>query len=360
MTSVEEAEALAGPWSELADQCGARATSYPWWCLPWWQTLGRGRLRLVVVEDGSRLVGLGPFYEQPAGPLILARFLGQGYGTVARILSVPEAEPQASLLIGRLQVAGRRYLHLTGYEAGPRWPELLAGPRRLVLSADTVCSVVKVEGSFETYWATRHKELRRTLRRAEQGLLEREVTWQLEVVTDEVRLEEVLGPICALYDRAEAARARVHLFRGSQGSFTRQMLAAAAVAGRLRLFLGWAAGSLVSFDVGLLGADSLAIWLGRIHPDWRDVAPGHLAMRSIVRHAFDTGVGEVDLMMGLDWYKRRWCNERYDTLEISAARSRSVFAAGQAVLALRPARSRLRAVSARRRRPGAPGGGERP
>ena len=55
------AEDLSGEWTELMDRAlDPEPFLTPEWYLSWWRAFGSGRMKLVVVRLGSRLVGLAP------------------------------------------------------------------------------------------------------------------------------------------------------------------------------------------------------------------------------------------------------------------------------------------------------------
>jgi CelD/BcsL family acetyltransferase involved in cellulose biosynthesis len=334
--SIEELDALTLRWIELADTCGARATSYPWWCLPWWRHLGRGRLHVVVVEDRRQLCGLLPLFNRHLARLTIIHLLGHAYGTVNRLLALPGTEEEVGRVAwGTLFDRGFGYARLDGFEASPdsgiHVLERSHTPHRV--RPHNVCPTIPLSGSYDDYWSARSKALRRTLRRADRLLAEKDLRYTFEVVTAPERLNDVLGAVTTLYEAAERLTPRRDLLGGRSGDFTRSLLAAAAGAGRLRLFLGWIGDELASFDIGLMGARSLALWAGRIQPEQRAFSPGHVALRAIIGHAYSEGVREVDLMLGDEHYKRQWSDDEYATVTVEAASSSALLLAGQAGLA---------------------------
>jgi CelD/BcsL family acetyltransferase involved in cellulose biosynthesis len=334
--SVEELEALTPVWVELADTCGARATSYPWWCLPWWRHVGRGRLHVVVVEEQRQLCGLLPLFNRHLARLSIIHLLGHAYGTVSRLLALPGTEEEVGRVAWRaLFDQGFGYARLDGFEASPEAGihvlERSQVPHRV--QPHDVCPTIPLSGSFDDYWSARDKALRRTLRRADRLLAEKDLRYTFEVVTASDRLDDVLGPVTNLYEAAQRLIPRRNLLGGQSGDFTRSLLAAAAVAGRLRLFLGWIGDELASFDIGLMGARSLALWAGRIEPEHRAFSPGHVALRAIIGHAYSEGVPELDLLLGDEHYKRQWSDNEYTTVTVEAASSPALLLAGRAGLA---------------------------
>ncbi|MDQ6797017.1 MAG: GNAT family N-acetyltransferase [Actinomycetota bacterium] len=212
------------------------------------------------------------------------------------------------------------------------------------------CPVTTLGSTLEQFLSQRPKGLRRTLRRSDERLATEGHHHDVEVVTGPERLKEVLPDVAAVYDAAERDRPRQHLLARPWGSFTREVLSESARLGRLRLFLGRIDGRPISFDVGFVSADRLELWLGRFDPRYRPISPGHLAMREAVHYAISTSLGEIDMGLGDDRYKRLWCNDDYRTLDVTAASSRRVLLTGRGVLSARRW-VRQQAIRATRPRP---------
>lgn len=51
---------VAPEWDELATRVGASPFLRPGWFEAWWQSFGRGRLRIVTVHRDGRLAGVAP------------------------------------------------------------------------------------------------------------------------------------------------------------------------------------------------------------------------------------------------------------------------------------------------------------
>lgn len=62
ITSLERARELAAEWSALMDAAlDAEPFLTPEWYLTWWEAFGSGRMKLLVARRRGRLVGVGPF-----------------------------------------------------------------------------------------------------------------------------------------------------------------------------------------------------------------------------------------------------------------------------------------------------------
>src|SRR5437763_580018 len=97
ITDVDGLHDLTAEWTALADRAGARAFGYPFWCLPWFRRLGRGRPLVVTGRVDDELVALAPFHQRGLGGGVV-RFLGHGLGAVSRVLLAPGHEAAAEAL----------------------------------------------------------------------------------------------------------------------------------------------------------------------------------------------------------------------------------------------------------------------
>ena len=332
LTSLDEAEKVAGAWANLADTTTARAFTHPSWCLPWWRELGRGQLLVVTVERGGDLVALAPLHVRRYPGLQVARFLGHGLGAVSEVLVAPGHEDAEEELWAGVRDGGRRQLDLVEYrDGGGGLSGVDAGGPIATVEPRDVCSVVPLAGTPEAWWSTAHKELRRIFRRAERQLAEAGVEHRTEIVTEPERVREVLPELIAVHDAAEAANPRQHLLAPPWVAFTTSLLHHAATAGRLRLLVGRADGQASSFMLLLAGGGAHAMWLNRFDPAFARFSPGHLTLRAALEDGFETGAHELDLLIGPNRYKNLWATETYRTFTVRAASSSARRRAGDAV-----------------------------
>jgi CelD/BcsL family acetyltransferase involved in cellulose biosynthesis len=330
--SIDALEKLAPQWDALADAVDAPLFSRPFWCIPWTRHMRAGTPEVNSVTENGELTGVAPLSVRSVGGLELVRFLGHGLGTVSALVTRPEDSVQhelwSQILRGRRRFAQLLELRTDDVEhvVSPGWPHAVA--------PHEVCPTVSCETDFETYLDSRPKKLRENLRRAERALASGGRRHAVELVTTPDRWREVRPEVLSVFDAAEAAQPRHHMFRGPLAAFTDDFVASSATAGRLRLFVGRVDGTPVSFGIAFAAGQTLSYWVTRFDPGFAAASVGVLLLRAVIEHGFREGFARVDLLLGDQGHKRRWSTDSYETFTVLAASNRAVLLAGTASLAV--------------------------
>ncbi|CAN5823613.1 hypothetical protein BH24ACT3_BH24ACT3_13370 [soil metagenome] len=331
--SLAELESLRPAWTELAEHAGAGPFTRPWYAIPWAAELGQGAVTVVTVRSGTDLVAVAPLHVRRRAGLELVRFLGHGLGTVSELVLDP-AHPGAGIEIWNAVLGRRRrvaeLLTYPEHGAGLAALESRSGAFRSIPAER--CPTICPGTSLDAFLASRRKSLRRVFRTSERLLAEARATLSAEVVTSVDALDGAIAEVRPVIDRAEAAHPRLHALEGRVGTFTRRLLAEAAEVGALRLFVLRVDDQPVACDFAFVSGDRLSCWYGRFDPDHRDLAPGHLNCREMVRHAIAEDLETVDLLIGDDPYKHRWSTGHYDTVDVLASGSAAGLATGRLLL----------------------------
>ena len=328
---MADLDRLSPAWDALADAVDAPLFSRPFWCIPWAQHLRAGHPSVAARFDGTELTGVAPLATRSIGGIELVRFLGHGFGTVTGLVHDPRDRASSDDLWSTMLAGRRRFaqlLELRGDDtaaAGPAdWPH--------EASPHDVCLTVDCTTTYDTYMRSRPKKLRQNLRRAERAALA-DPPHTVELVTTLDRWLAVRREVIEIFDAAEGARPRLHLFRGPLGGFTDQLLATSAAAGRLRLFIGRVGDRPMSFGIAFAVRSTLSFWVTRFDPRGADGSVGVRLLKSVIEHGFREGFDCVDLLLGDQPHKRRWSTHSYGTLTVTAASSAPLLGAGRLVLA---------------------------
>jgi len=183
IADVERLDALRPEWDALAAACALPQMS-PAWVLAWWRHIAPERAvpRTVAVRDGGELVGLAPFYAEPAGgrldyrlpgieiagrlaPLALAGREWEVAEAVAHALAHASPRPDA-LRFEAMPLEGH-WLHALR----DGWPGSLRPPLRLTQVEGNPLISLR-EGSFEAWLAARSSNFRGQMRRLRRRFAE--------------------------------------------------------------------------------------------------------------------------------------------------------------------------------------------
>jgi CelD/BcsL family acetyltransferase involved in cellulose biosynthesis len=318
---VEDVDSLAEVvprWDELAV-----AANRPWcapsWLLAWWRHAREGdaHLRVVLVRDGGRTVGIGPIFVQHGGlGLAEYRFLGAGNFHRLEPLTEPGREDEVVTAIART-LAGATptpsSLVLEGFDERSSWPARLRSrwPSRIRprLRCDLVlpAPVLHLPESGERWLAGRSSNFRQQLARRRR---------RLERAGAEVRCSETPDELSRDLDRMFALHHARWRTRGGSGALTagmeRAIRAAAtspAIPVRARLWLLEIDGTAIAAQLFAWAGDEIAYWGGGLDPSWQHDAPGIQLHAREIELACARGAKRIDYGGGDHPYKRRLADD---------------------------------------------------
>jgi CelD/BcsL family acetyltransferase involved in cellulose biosynthesis len=332
---VDDLDALAGAWQDLAEAAGNVFSTWEW-AATWWRHLGHGRLVLLALRDpDGRTVGIVPLHRVARGPLRTLRFLGHGpadrlgpvcapadRGRVAAALRGAVEELGADLWIGER----------TGVDEG--WGPAL-GARVLRREASPV--VLLGDAGWEEFLARHSSNFRQQVRRRERKL-QRERGARIRLADDPARLGRDLGALFALHRARWAGESTG--FADRHRAFHAEFAATALERGWLRLWLAEADGAPIAAWYGFRFGGAEWFYQAGRDPDDR-WSTGFVLMAHAIREALRDGQREFRLLLGAEPYKERFADADapVDTLVIPRGPLGQA-AVGAAGLAARSVRGR--------------------
>jgi CelD/BcsL family acetyltransferase involved in cellulose biosynthesis len=336
-------------WDSLAVAAG-RPFCAPGWMLSWWRA-ARGeqmRLRVILILEDDRLVGVGPFFANLTVGLIELRLLGAGFSHRIGVLAEAGAEERiAPALSCALAAQSPASVVFEGIDARDRWPDLVAahwpGRRRPLRRTDgeLQAPTIGLDGDYEAWLARRDRRFRKEARRLERRLEEEHVTRRMACD------EQAIDALLTLHHARWSERGGSNVGEDARAT----LLAAAAELPSERLVVSLLEGPRgpVSAELVLRAGDAAAFWGGGFDSDWAQYGPGMQTMLFALEGLARTGVATADLGGGAHPYKRRLADETTTLLW------RTVFPRGWRYplirLRLAPKHARLAARGAFRRMP---------
>ena len=323
LSTATELEPLRGAWDALADDCD-RPTCASGWLLAWQRTHD-AQARVVVVRDGSDVVGIAPFVAT-AGHAGVRRLglMGAGTTTLLEPLAprgravalekIGELQPHATagvLTSGRVQVDEVR---LEGVPSGSPWPAALAQgwspiSRRLLTRGEEMGEplVSLAPGNYEDWFSQRSSNFRSQL-----GGAERKLAKQDAVVRRSAPGDDLKGDIDA-FVRLHHARWEG---RGGSGIVTEPVEAMLRedgpeliAAGRLDVWSVDSGDGIVSSQIWLRGGGTTTMWLSGFDDAWARARVTMVTFAAVLRDAFAAGMHRVSLGGGEQPYKLRFADD---------------------------------------------------
>lgn len=296
-------------WDALAVQAGLPFCA-PGWMLSWWRAWRRvdTELRVVIVRDGRRVIGVGPFFANPAFGLTEMRLLGAGFSHRIGVLCEPAAQGRVATEIARALAAMRpASVVFEGIDARDPWPDLIARswPGRLRpkqrLDGALEAPVIELAGDYEQWLSRRERRFRKEARRLGRRLQEEGVSGR--IASDEQAIDSLLRLHYARWaerggSNVEAeARQALH---GAMSSLPDQRLTVAMLEGP---------GGAVSAELIVQAGSAAAFWGGGFDPDWAQHGPGIQTMLFALDQLAKKETATADLGGGAHPYKRRLADE---------------------------------------------------
>lgn len=317
LDSVEALGPAVAGWDRLAVASGAPYCA-PGWLLAWWRHAAPpdARLRVVVVRDGPRVVGVAPFYAKPwrAG-LWRWSLLATDVSSRIEPLSDPVHRPRVAHAVTAALAEGDprpARIELNGLPAGSYWPRALRsgwpGRRPWHHRADpTPAPTVPLAAAGLDEWlGTRSSNFRQQMRRARRRFEKDGGAFRItRTVAD---LERDLP----LFERLHEARWD---HRGGSAALVAgidRMLADAGAeligGGRFLLVSMEVGGQVVNSQLFLAAGTEMSYWNGGFD-DSSAFAPYKPAMSGLVeavRLGLERGYERLDLGPGAQDYKYRF------------------------------------------------------
>jgi CelD/BcsL family acetyltransferase involved in cellulose biosynthesis len=279
------------------------------WARAWWaHWAGAGSPFIVAVRDAGRLVGLAPLVLARRGPFRVLTELGRPPSNYWDVLADPPARDAVGALAMREVLRHRDEwdaLLLGGMRAGSATERaVLSGGLRLRRRRPTPYPGIELPDTFEQYLAAlprkRRKDLRRHMRRLEDGRLE------LRDVREAADLRVTM-------DRWQDIRVRWWQHRSKRmdpehastrfRDFMRDLVVLMVPRGLAQVWELRHDGEVVGVEVNLTDSRAYYSWMGAYDPSVSHLGLGKLAIGESIRQSIEEGREYYDLMVGDEDYK---------------------------------------------------------
>jgi CelD/BcsL family acetyltransferase involved in cellulose biosynthesis len=305
-------------WRGLAAR-HARPYCHPEWMLAWWRHAApaSARLRTVLVLDGTRLIGIAPYFASPGrAGRVDYRLLAAGWSHPLDLLAAPGREADVAGAVARTLAGARPRASLVTFEGldeGSTWPGALRSawpgrlrprPYRTGRMTTPVLTLPAVD--YETWVAGKSANFRHQMRRHRRKFAA--AGGNTYIAEGEAAIARSAQAFAELHDARWQGRGGSSLDLHA----TAAMLADAATAlgpDRLRLWTSELDGRPVAVQVFVALSGEIAYWNTGWDERHAALKPAMVGILAMIEDALRRGERRVNFGAGDQSYKLRFAED---------------------------------------------------
>lgn len=342
LRSADAIASLREEWDGLV-ALSERATIYQtWeWNDAWWNVYKRGkRLRLLLVRENGRLIGLAPLYvsRHLGTPLRRLAFIGTGASDYMDVIASDEHASEVCATVLDHLTRSRTYDMADLQQLRPTahlreeaeclqssYFTLNRHRKRLpTLSAQEPCPYVVLPETWEEYTARLGKKMRSNLSYYDR-LLPKTFEGAEVRLAEEQELPEAMAALFDLHQKRWNARLLPGVMGGTKTQeFHRAVAERFHKRGWLRLHLTRVEGRTVAALYCFSHRGHYYYYLGGFAPELAKYSLGTVLTAHAMRQAIAEGCEEFDFLRGNEPYKYRWMPEVRFNARLLVPRPRSL------------------------------------
>lgn len=325
----------ADAWDELlaADIGSSTVFLTREWILNWWKIFGDGKkLSILMIFDGSRLVGIAPLAiiekNSIASPFRIVRFLGSGVADHLDFCIHPEYQEKAMSRIFEFILNDLSWdaLDLVDIPDDSRNLPII---RQMMdrhgvayaIRPSIVCPFLSINGyTWDSFYAARRsKSTRQDLRRRKRRLDEKgSLTFRRYEKSEAV--EHIFPQLFSVYNKRWENKNLSISFTGKlEGSFYRDVAADLARIGKLHLLTMELDGKVIAFTLSAFHGSQFTWLITAYDPEFDRFFPGELILTQLLEEVIRSGrFNEFDFTRGDEPYKFKWTDDKRFNLRILA------------------------------------------
>lgn len=324
---------LQSRWEELFLSNPVHGPYQSWqWNFTWWRHFGRnGDLRLILVEDGDRLLGIAPLRlaRRFAGvPLRHLRFLAHKRTDYTDFVVRAGSEPAffSQMLTHWRATSDSRFIEVRDLpESSPNRGYLEEQSARaglaLRVQPGEACVTVMLAPSFEEFAQTLSKRFRKDIAYYQRSF-ERSFAADFRAVSAPGEIPDALQDLVAVYNaRWRAEHGSTQFDDPAAGRFELELGTALAAAGLYKLYLLYADRKPVAGILSYVLNNKCYVERFAHSPDLHKYSVGTVLLAMTIRDGIAQGWTELDLMRGAESYKLRWNGQTRRTALIRISRN---------------------------------------
>ena len=319
VTSTQEFQGLQDIWEGLYRSSANHTPYQSWeWNFSWWQRLGgREELRLIVVEENERVIGLAPFVRRKkffGWPLAHLGFIGQKRTDYLDFVVQAGAEP---IFFRELREALKsmqaewQFVELKDVpEASASWAhlfrEISAAFPVFELDLQRVCVTIPLTPDWESFLQTLGKRTRKDVG-YDRRYFEKNFAADFKIFTNSSAVLEGFRDLASIYQaRWQEEKGAGRLAENNVMQFEHEICEEFTRRGDFRLYVMYANGKPAAGLSGYVKNDKLYGDIYAHVPELHKFSVGNVLLGRAIEDCIGLGLKELDLSRGEEAYKFRW------------------------------------------------------
>lgn len=313
-------ETIASAWSTLAEAIPSTTPfQLPAWQLTWWRYFGSGQLRVFAWWKNDLLVGVIPCFLHTWQGRRQLTLIGSGISDYLEPLLHHDHAPE---ILRQLSA----YLQSNTDWDLCDWQDLAFDtPLHLwggTLGEDTVCSEVLLCGTFEEFWQSRPKDLRRNLRRySERATTQAPVTFHVNSDANNELLQSLI--------RLHAARWEKHgesgtIAENNSAGFLVDIAGQFASRDLLRIFTVCFGENVAALVLTFLHRNTIYSYMSAFDPAHEILGFGRALLYESLRYSFEQHYRAWNFCRGDEHYKFSWGARPIEKRRLQLTRDKAV------------------------------------
>jgi CelD/BcsL family acetyltransferase involved in cellulose biosynthesis len=311
--------ALEADWTELCRRARRESffLSHAWFRCCWLGRAGVERPFVVVVRDGSEIVGLAPFFVSMSKwrifPVRTASLMhNQDSPFVDAVLAPERAGETLRAILDHVRRFSKA--HVVSFNKIPSWSPthaLLANcgaQGSLIRTPGGRSPILRLEGDWSGFWTAQSQRFKKTVRNV-ANRVERLGQVAVEELSTTASAEECMEVFASVAERSWKAELPISPRRNpSVRRFFEALTSALHARGRLLLWTLRLDGLPIATEYHVRDGDAVYALRSDFDEHHREASPGAHLNAHIIRTYFERGVRIYDMGPGDRDYKQRWAN----------------------------------------------------
>jgi len=321
-----------GPaWTELWTEVDGLVFQSHDWISAWWETASipaPRSLRIGLMWNGDKLAAVVPLAIGRRKGLRFLEWAAVSVSDYGDILASPDCPPSALLRIwarlsasGGFDLAFLNRLLPQGVAPGLFASDIKGGIRLRPNHRSEVSHRITGNWASGAAWFDGLSKKTRKNYRHGCNTLEKSGELQFRLLAPHEPVEPVLDRISDLKRKWLVERDRRSDLFDQEKLTLRNLVAALARQGVLRLFVLECDGIVIAASVNFVQHGTLMAWVTTYDPDFGAASPGTILIMDYARWSFDNGLKTVDFLCGAEAFKERFATESVTLTSVMGTRT---------------------------------------